>query len=73
MGEVLGLEPVGERWEGALCDPERSSNEISSWRERGSNDCESFVGYNRFRIERHSSKDWESASRVLCLLALGTF
>ena len=38
---------------------------MSSGRDNGSNDCVSRVGYNRLRIVRHSSKDWDSASRVL--------
>lgn len=62
-GDVF--EPVGDRCEGALWGPVRSSREMSSCRERGSSDCASRVGYNRWRTVRHSSRDWESASRVL--------
>jgi hypothetical protein len=65
-GEVF--EPVGDRWEGALWDPERSRREISSERDNGSSDCVSLLGYNRLRIDRHSSKDCERASRVLSFL-----
>jgi len=54
-GEVL--EPVGEVWEGAPCEPVRSRREMSSCRDRGSSDCASLVGYNRLRIVRHSSND----------------
>jgi len=62
-GDVF--EPVGDLWDGALWGPVRSNREISSCRERGSSDCASRVGYNRLRMVRHSSRDWDSASRVL--------
>jgi len=65
-GEVF--EPVGDRCEGALRDPERSRRETSSERDNGRSDCVSLLGYNRLRIDRHSSKDCERASRVLSIL-----
>lgn len=37
----------------------------SSCLERGRRDCTSCVGYNRFRIDRHSSRDCDRASSVL--------
>lgn len=58
-------EPAGDVWDmdGAL--PPRSRIETSSCRDNGNNDWTSVLGYSFFRMERHSSSDCCSASRVL--------
>lgn len=43
----------------------RSRRARSSCLERGSSACASCPGKRRFRMDRHSSRDWERASRVL--------
>jgi hypothetical protein len=65
-GEVF--EPEGDVFVRAPWEPGRSMREMSSCRESGSRDCSSRLGYNRLRIVRHSSRDWDSASRVLHFL-----
>lgn len=65
------FDPEGEGFVRAPSEPGRSMREMSSCRERGSKDWASRVGYNRLRIVRHSSRDWDSASRVLGLCISG--
>ena len=58
-------EPADDLREGVPWDRGTSISEISSCRFSDSSDCTSLVGNNRLRIVRHSSRDWDRASKVL--------
>jgi hypothetical protein len=59
------MEPAGEVWDMDAALARWSRIETSSCRDNGNNDWTSVLGYSFFRIERHSSSDCCSASRVL--------
>jgi len=68
-GEVF--DPEGDEFVREPREPGRSMREMSCCLESGSKACASRVGYNLLRIVRHSSKDCDSASRVLKYLLAG--